>query len=648
MTVKLPTRTRSPQREPFAGHLLANFVNDVARFDAVAAGLMARTFSKLFPHLATRFSAHAPLPPRANLPVPTVMFTGLFMSASSFDPMAKQFSGRSYAVYDVEKRAFFIRGQTDPISEAEAAGMKCFEVQFPNREAAPEAHVPEIEEALAAIKRVTKAETVDSVVHSAAGKAFQAYLQHRVDTGNRVVGLRRMVGIGSVTEGTEVGNVGALVSKFTGDVLGFGDASKSLGFGSDFVRHLNEHWPEQMKEISETSTIISVTGAPTLTADGKLASGDGFTTPEDAAKLGGVNLVVLRSFDPTFANHLAETQYTGVIGAVQKALLAAKPTQERAAPPVLESWFEGIKEVGAGTGSADQIGWLLKEAPPKASIDGKQFLDVVSTAHTTNLLAKTDAKDYVYMMVPGLFTKHYPGYMKENVQRLRDRGLSVELAPINTDEDVKDNAAALKDAIEALAQKSGKQVILIGHSKGCVDAAEALETYPSLTDKVRGVIAMQGPFGGTPISSDIEGCPSLRKFANAVIDDVLGGDDRALSDLGYAQRRADMSTRKRYDTDKVPTLCLATTTTSPWSMTALPAFYMRERYGELGQGDGLVLWRDALYPGSHALVLDPPPGIGHADPALYPVPGSGLNPADATEALVAMLLRALPPPKRGA
>lgn len=66
------------------------------------------------------------------------------------------------------------------------------------------------------------------------------------------------------------------------------------------------------------------------------------------------------------------------------------------------------------------------------------------------------------------------------------------------------NAWELKQYIEELYWGSGKQVMLLGHSKGGVDAAAALSIYQQeLEGKVAGLALVQSPYGGTPLASDI-------------------------------------------------------------------------------------------------------------------------------------------------
>lgn len=66
------------------------------------------------------------------------------------------------------------------------------------------------------------------------------------------------------------------------------------------------------------------------------------------------------------------------------------------------------------------------------------------------------------------------------------------------------NAWELKQYIEELYWGSGKRVMLLGHSKGGVDAAAALSMYwDDLREKVAGLALVQSPYGGSPLASDI-------------------------------------------------------------------------------------------------------------------------------------------------
>ena len=62
----------------------------------------------------------------------------------------------------------------------------------------------------------------------------------------------------------------------------------------------------------------------------------------------------------------------------------------------------------------------------------------------------------------------------------------------------------MKDIIVAQYEQFGKKVVLLGHSKGGTDAAAACAMYwTELKDKVRGLIMLQSPYGGTPLAADL-------------------------------------------------------------------------------------------------------------------------------------------------
>ncbi|KAE8697514.1 Histone ubiquitination proteins group [Hibiscus syriacus] len=66
-------------------------------------------------------------------------------------------------------------------------------------------------------------------------------------------------------------------------------------------------------------------------------------------------------------------------------------------------------------------------------------------------------------------------------------GLTCHIAKIHCEASVEKNAGEIKDYIEEIYWGSGKRVLLLGHSKGGVDAAAALSIYwPDLKDKVAG------------------------------------------------------------------------------------------------------------------------------------------------------------------
>jgi pimeloyl-ACP methyl ester carboxylesterase len=275
--------------------------------------------------------------------------------------------------------------------------------------------------------------------------------------------------------------------------------------------------------------------------------------------------------------------------------------------------------------------WLRTQPPPPKDISA-QFARVYADAVGGKSTLPPDAKAQHYLLVGGLFTNHYPGYMDANQRQLQDLGLQADRLPIDSDAPVAQNAATIRDAVNKAFAADGKKVVLIGQSKGGVDVTAALALYPELKSKVRAVVAMQAPCGGTPIASDLKECPELKAAATGAISDLLNGDPKALTDLTYANRKA-FITRHPYPSD-VPTISLATSRNSPLSLLDGTAAYMRDRYGLAS--DGLVPSQEAEIPGSKVVRLD---DMDHAESVMSALPGFGTyQPGALTQALVTLAL----------
>ncbi|KAK7350390.1 hypothetical protein VNO77_08973 [Canavalia gladiata] len=293
-------------------------------------------------------------------------------------------------------------------------------------------------------------------------------------------------------------------------------------------------------------------------------------------------------------------------------------------------------------GSADDIGWLQRDpAMPPVEDGTERFLEILdSIKHGVHRLPNS----MVYLLIPGLFSNHGPLYFVNTKVSFSKMGLACHIAKIHSEASVEKNARELKEYIEEIYWGSKKRVLLLGHSKGGVDAAAALSLYWSdLKDKVAGLALAQSPYGGTPIASDLlrEGqlgdYVNLRKLTEILICKVIKGDMRALEDLTYERRREFL--KEHHLPEEVPIVSLRTEAgVSPTVLatlshvahaelpliasgsTKLPvvmplgaamaacAQLLQVRYGE--KSDGLVTCRDAEVPGS--VVVRPIRKLDHA------------------------------------
>eukprot|EP00258_Populus_trichocarpa_P029309 XP_024445328.1 uncharacterized protein LOC7458785 isoform X3 [Populus trichocarpa] len=304
-------------------------------------------------------------------------------------------------------------------------------------------------------------------------------------------------------------------------------------------------------------------------------------------------------------------------------------------------------------GSSDDIGWLQHTRDMAPVEDGTvRFLELLEKIRNGehNL-----PNSFVYLLIPGLFSNHGPLYFVGTKRFFSKMGLACHIAKIHSEASVEHNAWELKQYIEELYWGSGKRVILLGHSKGGVDAAAALSIYSSdLKNKVAGLALVQSPYAGTPIASDIlrEGQiadKETRRIMELLICKIIKGDIRALEDLTYDKRREFIS--KHQLSKEIPLISfhseasiapgvLATMThiahaELPWlplpkfgseesddfqaghqvpvvipvsAAMAVCALHLQLRYGE--KSDGLVTCRDAEVPGS--VVVRPDRKLDHA------------------------------------
>jgi len=300
------------------------------------------------------------------------------------------------------------------------------------------------------------------------------------------------------------------------------------------------------------------------------------------------------------------------------------------APPRVPSGFQELDRTKAPAGP----GWALAEQGGARADRTEEYRAAADAVRAGESALPADADRYVYLLVPGLFTQHYPGYMKENLAHLESLGLDARLAPIDTVADVATNAGALRAIIADIAAEEGRQVVAIGHSKGGVDVTAALARFPELRPHVRAVIAMQAPYGGTPVATDIARKPPVIDLVSGAIRRLFRGDPSALTDLTYEVRQ-EFVRADPYDASAVATVSYATTGGPAVSATAPSAKYMRQRHGL--ESDGLVPREDAIIPGSELVTAD---DQDHASPVLGVLGrGEADVPAAITEGLIAVALR---------
>ena len=267
-----------------------------------------------------------------------------------------------------------------------------------------------------------------------------------------------------------------------------------------------------------------------------------------------------------------------------------------------------------------------------------------------------DWMDLIFVLVPGLFTKSYPGYMTSLRVDLQRLGLHVYVDlnanengwEFDTDKSVGHNAKALRDIVMDIGGGGTikkKRIVAVGHSKGSVDFAAALALYPEIRPFVACHLSLQGPHGGTPLVNDMWKTTVQKDIVFAGLEYVLKTGPDALVDMTYERRRA-FHRQHPYPSREIPTICLATydERTLFGSLSIMgqgpillkPIIeYIRLRYAGC-PCDGLVCTDDAILPGTRVVRLN---DMDHFGPAYRSFPASDpYDPARLCLTLVSMVL----------
>ena len=251
-----------------------------------------------------------------------------------------------------------------------------------------------------------------------------------------------------------------------------------------------------------------------------------------------------------------------------------------------------------------------------------RFASAYRRAAAGSSVLPAEARELVYLVVPGAMGHQVPRYMAKTQRHLESLGLEVHRSRIDTRAGVEKNAATLRDEILALS-KGKRSVVLVTHSKGGVDALAADAIYREIRPHLRARVLMQPPWDGTPMADMADGV--MARFALRMI----GGKAALIADLKGTARR-DFAAAHRHSLS-VPTVTLAT---SQHGWSALTPMAARLRRAGKGDSDGVVPSSSQEVPGTHVVRLD---RLDHWSTVLE-MPGAAYRPGPLAEALLAVAL----------
>jgi triacylglycerol lipase len=316
------------------------------------------------------------------------------------------------------------------------------------------------------------------------------------------------------------------------------------------------------------------------------------------------------------------------------------PVPAPAAPGVIARMLQSLRALpearhdpSAAPGSTGLAGWFKAETPPPLEDLTARFHAVYARVRDNEAVLPDEARRHQYLLIKGMLGDELPGYLDDNQRRLEERGLETRVVAVDTEGRLLDNVAVVREALLD-ARHFRRSVVLVGHSKGGVEALSTLALHPELREVVRAVVTLQAPYGGSVIANDLVASPALRRLVDVAFPSLFQGDGASVEDLSYA-RRQDFVRRHPYPAG-IPTVSLATSRLSRRSVLRPLCAYVHERYG--WGCDGLVAALDAEVPGSRVVRLG---DMDHAEAAMTGLPGfSNYFPSALTETMVALALDA--------
>jgi hypothetical protein len=204
------------------------------------------------------------------------------------------------------------------------------------------------------------------------------------------------------------------------------------------------------------------------------------------------------------------------------------------------------------------------------------------------------------VVVPGFFgecLRRTAAPFSDGLAHLETLGYRTEIAWVSGRSSSGHNARQLREAFMAAPLGPGQRLLVVAHSKGVVDALEALVTYPELVPRVAAIVSVAGAVNGSRL---IEG---LDHAAAAILKhlplaDCAGGDGGGLESLRPAVRMRFLATAR------LPTAVQYFSLVGIVDQVQV-SWPLRSRWRRLAQidprNDGQVLWTDAIIPGSKLL-----------------------------------------------
>ena len=115
-------------------------------------------------------------------------------------------------------------------------------------------------------------------------------------------------------------------------------------------------------------------------------------------------------------------------------------------------------------------------------------------------------------------------------ERLRGMGYRVDYLQVDGRSGSAHNAVQIAERLRGIDLEAGKDIVLVGYSKGASDGLTFLATYPELARKVTALVSIAGSINGSPLADRYAGLYNFL-LARYSFDTCGYGDGQVIESL---------------------------------------------------------------------------------------------------------------------
>lgn len=200
------------------------------------------------------------------------------------------------------------------------------------------------------------------------------------------------------------------------------------------------------------------------------------------------------------------------------------------------------------------------------------------------------------MVIPGVIGEcfqHIAAALPHARAHLSQHGYRTEVIPVSGRSGSSHNALQIRDYLVANT-RSDEPVILVGYSKGAVDALEAVVNHPEVLERTAAVISLAGAVGGSQLADDT---PALLESLSRHVDLPAcdDGDGLAVKSLRTDERKAWLAEHSPLPEGPLYLAVPAMARKRDISFLLLDGYHKLRKIDP--RNDSQVLFQDAVIPG---------------------------------------------------